>query len=182
MSEAVTVLSLMKMTSTVSEETFARHTHTHTHTHTRTHTRTHIHTSTPHPEHTHTQSLKTFKTNRRNEKEEKVFPLDNQLGSVKPFRINEVSGTIRVFVIALSDVRQWLKLMKPKNRPELPLPLNRRSACVIPAAEKKTIIDRNLPFHNLENRKNACVIPAAEKNPIIERNLPFHNRENRKQR
>ena len=56
MSEAVTVPSLMMMTSTISEELLARNTHTHTHGHTWTHTHTqmyaHRHTDT----HTHSLS------------------------------------------------------------------------------------------------------------------------------
>ena len=51
MFEAVTVPSLMMMTSIVSEESLARdrrmhaRTHTHTHTHTDTHTHTHTHSA-----------------------------------------------------------------------------------------------------------------------------------------
>ena len=44
MSEAVTVLSLTMMTSTVSEESPARDTRTHARTPTHTHTHTHTHT------------------------------------------------------------------------------------------------------------------------------------------
>ena len=50
-SEAVTVPSLMMLTSIVSEESLARGTHTHTHTH-NTHTLTHTHT------HTHTHNTR----------------------------------------------------------------------------------------------------------------------------
>ena len=47
MSEAVTVTSLMMMTSILSEESLARDTHPHTNTHTdATHTQPHTHTQT----------------------------------------------------------------------------------------------------------------------------------------
>ena len=45
MSEAVTVPSLMVMTSIVSEESLARDTHAHTHPHTHPHIHPHIHTA-----------------------------------------------------------------------------------------------------------------------------------------
>ena len=51
MSEAVTVPSLMTMTSIVSEESLARDRHRHRHRHRHTHTRTHTHTHTD--THTH---------------------------------------------------------------------------------------------------------------------------------
>ena len=65
MSEAVTMLSLMMMTSIVSEELLARDaqtdrqtdTHTHTRTHARTHGRMHVRTLAYTHTHTHTQRL-----------------------------------------------------------------------------------------------------------------------------